>query len=326
MAYLNVLFHVPEHIQQGVQSKTYEVVGGVVRRVDGKQVVAWLRPAWEEFAEAGQGGAPLPAGGPIAGELAQLAGDGLSIVMGLQLVNVAVSVAGFAILNHKLNQVLAKLDRVLTELGKVVESLDWLKRAVVNANRDRLINAIESAARAQARGDLTALNGELTNIGRARDFFLGQMEAMLDANVALTRADVFVSMAQLSAIACAARAQAEWALMGPDSALEVARRDASRYAQLRARFLAPLQNVPGTLPYLLCLNAAQRKSLRTALGGLPAVTDVDTRLPDWSGRPEAVAEFARVALPQRGEPEALILVALGPDDASPAPSASATMA
>ena len=47
MSIVNVTFDVPKHIAQGLLNGTYERVGGVVREMGSKQVVAWLREGIE---------------------------------------------------------------------------------------------------------------------------------------------------------------------------------------------------------------------------------------------------------------------------------------
>ncbi len=45
---VDATFHVPEHIAQGLSNGTYERVGGVVREIESKQVVTWLREVYED--------------------------------------------------------------------------------------------------------------------------------------------------------------------------------------------------------------------------------------------------------------------------------------
>jgi hypothetical protein len=58
METLTTTFVIPDWIGSGLASGTYERVGGVIRQVGNKQVVAWLREGFTP-----DGNAILPVGG-----------------------------------------------------------------------------------------------------------------------------------------------------------------------------------------------------------------------------------------------------------------------
>ena len=101
MAELNVIFEVPEAIAEGLRNCTLEQAGGVIRRVgDKKQIAMWLqegvlleRNTAEQLLKQGSEQTQLLR---QQAEQLQMLGVQQQMMMGLQVANLAVSVAGFA--------------------------------------------------------------------------------------------------------------------------------------------------------------------------------------------------------------------------------------
>ncbi len=85
MSAVQVALHVPAHIAQGISSGIYERVGGVVREVGSKQVVAWLREAYET-------------GQPVLSNLVSASPVGVVS----SVLNLAVSTTGFIVVLKRL--------------------------------------------------------------------------------------------------------------------------------------------------------------------------------------------------------------------------------
>lgn len=117
-------FQVPEHIAQGLSNGTYERVGGVVREVESKQVVAWLREVYE------------------TGE------PGLSNILSLSSVsavsstlNLAVSTMGFIIVLKRLGVIEQQLEQAQEVLQTIDYKIDLSFYANFRAALDLAINA-----------------------------------------------------------------------------------------------------------------------------------------------------------------------------------------
>lgn len=97
METLTTTFVIPDWISSGLANGAYERMGGVIREARSKQVVAWLR---EGFTPEGNSLLPLERI-PIQGML--------SITSAASILNLGVSVIGFAVIAHRLNDLEQRL-------------------------------------------------------------------------------------------------------------------------------------------------------------------------------------------------------------------------
>lgn len=117
-------FQVPEHIVQGLSNGTYERVGGVVREVESKQVVAWLREAYET-GEPGSSNILSP----------------FSVSAVSSTLNLAVSTMGFIIVLKRLGVIEQKLEQAREILQTIDYKIDLSFYANFRAALDLAINA-----------------------------------------------------------------------------------------------------------------------------------------------------------------------------------------
>lgn len=101
---VQVAFQIPEYIAQGLSSGAYERVGGVVREVGSKQVVAWLREAYETS---------QPALSSV------VSSSPVGIVS--SVLNLAVSTTGFVIVLKRLGII----ERQLEQSQEILQALDY---------------------------------------------------------------------------------------------------------------------------------------------------------------------------------------------------------
>ncbi|MGP5977023.1 hypothetical protein ACTX06_31405 [Pseudomonas aeruginosa] len=130
MAELNVIFDVPEAIAEGLKNGVYERIGGVIRRVGDKQIVMWLqegvlleRDTAEQLLKQGAEQVQLLR---QQAEQLQLLGVQQQMIMGLQVANLAVSVAGFALTLYKLQGIENKLKHMDGKLDDIRQGVEWL--------------------------------------------------------------------------------------------------------------------------------------------------------------------------------------------------------
>ena len=113
MTNINVMFELSEEIVKGLANGTLERVGGVVRRVGDKKIVVWLTEAGAEVSR--EAGLPSILNSP-------------QMLMGMQVANLAVSVAGFALIYHKLQQVQRQIEGIDQKLQALSDAHAWLDK------------------------------------------------------------------------------------------------------------------------------------------------------------------------------------------------------
>lgn len=121
---VGVTFHVPEQISQGLLTRTYERVGGVIRDVKSKQVVAWLREA-SEIGESSLSNILSP--------------SSVSDVTGI--LNLAVTTMGFIIVLKRLGVIEQQLKQAQEVLQTIDYKIDLSFYANFRAALDLAINA-----------------------------------------------------------------------------------------------------------------------------------------------------------------------------------------
>lgn len=117
MTPITVSLEIPRYIIAGLLSGTYERVGGVIRAVDTKQVVLWLR----ETSPAAVG--PLSTLSPALAVLGSAA----------SMISLGVSVAGFAMLSERLGQLDARLSQVQQAVERLGRRINMLYDAQIRA-------------------------------------------------------------------------------------------------------------------------------------------------------------------------------------------------
>ncbi|MFS8886599.1 hypothetical protein [Synechococcus sp. H70.2] len=136
-----VILEIPEAILKGLQNGTYERVGGVVREVASKQVVAWLRETGG-LTLANSIGNWIPGVDIINGILANIQlrqinlrlidiGNKLNTVLGLTqfntalgLANLGLSAIGFAVVISKLDQIDSRIQNLQQSISELKDKID----------------------------------------------------------------------------------------------------------------------------------------------------------------------------------------------------------
>ncbi|NIC38363.1 hypothetical protein HBJ58_16940 [Halomonas desiderata] len=113
MTSISVLFEVPVEIAKGLADGSLERVGGVIRRIGDKQIVVWLTETGEDLAK---------------GEKIPSILTSPQMLMGMQVANLAVNVAGFALIYHKLQQVERQLNGIDQKLVNLSHDQGWLDK------------------------------------------------------------------------------------------------------------------------------------------------------------------------------------------------------
>ena len=130
-------FQVPEHIAQGISNETYERVGGVIREKKSKQVVAWLREAYET-GEPGLSNILSPSSVSSISNTLNLALSSVSAVSGI--LNLAVSTMGFIIVLKRLGVIEQQLGQAQEVFQKIDYKIDLSFYANFRAALDLAFN------------------------------------------------------------------------------------------------------------------------------------------------------------------------------------------
>lgn len=139
MNLLDVTFDIPSHIVNGLANQTLERMGGVVRNTKTKEVVMWLKETSSSFS-------------PHLMPLLQL-GSAASIL------NLGVSVIGFAVIMQRLNELKQRLLAAQEILNRINQKIDLGFYAKFRAALDLAASAF-SASKPENRRDfaLSAIN------------------------------------------------------------------------------------------------------------------------------------------------------------------------
>ncbi|WP_290523677.1 hypothetical protein [Alcanivorax sp.] len=199
MTKVSVLFEVPDEIATGLMDGSLERVGGVIRRSGDKKVRAWLREGMGELQNDAPGDDLL--GGGIPGSQK---GPGLpdvianqQLMMGLQVANLAVSAAGFAVIYHKLNRVEGILNGVDSKLNNLRHDMAWLDKKQLLSEIAPMAGAMKALNAARDIKDEGVFKGKLIDadgrLDTAKEYFYGVIGRMLAEELECIRPEEFAA-------------------------------------------------------------------------------------------------------------------------------------
>lgn len=308
MSAYNVVFHMPHWIAQGIRAGTLEAVGGVVRQVNGKQVVMWLRP----FLDEGKVLAPVLRGLPLLAEGAALS---TAMVAG----GAVITVVAFALLSAQVGRVQKQLDAVLDKLDAIKSDTAFIRNTLLTWKKADLGGALISAQAMEANGLFDDLAGPLAQFESARQFYEQLMRDLLRQKSPLSLGPVFIEFANLYILATGAKARAHTLLHGEKEAACVILSDAASYREMRQAFLAPLDDPEAGLPDLVTLTDVTEAALEASLPSLPPAAAAEYMpVPGLSRDLAALAEMRKASIPNVDEPPgAVVVAALAPPGWAP---------
>ncbi len=296
----HVTFSMPPWIAEGIANGTMEAIGGVVRNIDTKQVVMWLRPGLEETAKAAA---------PLLGPLGGLTGTAALSLVGTAGLGV-VAFAGFAVLKGQLAKVDSKLDDLKKGQGRLQDGMNELLEDAFAKALQETETAVETIAMEEERRAFDKLQAPIMMLREKGKFFAHKMEGVLKQETPLARATLFAELAKLFVLAAQAKGRA---LMRYDSLAAAQRElqsDQERYAKLRQRFLEPLAAPAQHLEHFARLTAEHDSDMRLTLPHLPRAEALNfVNLPGLPDNPEMLSQLLDLLIARPGEPVAGIVVA-----------------
>ena len=183
MSEINVTLQVPAWIQKGLANGSLKRVGGVIQDKQGK-IRAWLR-------EGGQISLEQPSE-VLTQQIPQLGMSG-GIMMGLQVANLAVSAAGFALIYRKLQKVEQQLSSVSGQLVKVDKDIAWLDHKEMVKQVARIATALQILQETELYNDPDSAShlivAALKDLHECQLYFFQILIQMLEQKAEFTRAE-----------------------------------------------------------------------------------------------------------------------------------------
>lgn len=236
MTVITIELEVPDWISDGLAAGTLERVGGVIRDAEGRRSTrAWLREAVGSGDQAV--GDLVP---PQASHMLEQLGMGVQALPVLQLANLAVSAAGFALVLHRLGELDRKIDTIAERMRSVGKDVRWTRDLL---DRD-LLARVRAATRKlalDAFADPTASRavlGDLIDIAETLD---GRRDLLLDSGTAYADAELFAVYSEHLATCIRLQLGLAWRIGPAEQAVALARDWAGRLGNAAGRLEAPIR-------------------------------------------------------------------------------------
>lgn len=236
MAMLEILFDLPEKIVKGLADGTFKRKGGVIYNSNGG-VVMWLKETGTAM-QSQAAGTPLP---PALASQLQSLQSLMGLQIGLQMLTLGVTVAGFVILAKKMDAIGRKLDEIGGAIDDLADEVQW-QRTVRDVERSAdLMGALEHAQWAELNGELCELKGLRKEFSQSHIRYAMLMRSMDAERRAHLHPDVYLSFYRHSAMAGMAKVRCDWLLTGPEAALSSHQELAATLSSAKEDFLAPMR-------------------------------------------------------------------------------------
>lgn len=264
-----VEFDLPQHILNAIHSGDMKRRGGVIQNTNG-QVEMWLKETgrWKNTL----GAVREPILPPQLTSQMNTLQMSTNITMGLQVLNLGVMVAGFAILGAKLNRIDAKLAQVLRGIEELQQEFAWLNRRLDAAALAKLVAAMKHAEWAESTGRLVELANTRKDLVEAESYYQQLLQAMFDNQQAHKYSILFTSYYMLAMVAGMARVRLD-ALMDSVEAGKATLLDIDQTQRGCARLFRDMLQDLRTNPHLLLLSPPERRLLADNWGILTEALD-----------------------------------------------------
>lgn len=186
-----------------------------------------------------------------------------TVLPALQVANIAVSAAGFAMVLHKLGELDHKLDNILSHLSNIGQDVRWV-REILDADLLARIKAITYRLSIPALDDPIELRAalrdlidasEILNDRRALLFTNGQ--ALSEGRLLGLYSDYLSHCIQLQLSTC-------WRLDDPESAIKIGRNWTERLSETADRLIAPIRAGTDSIAHLALFASLPEDRRKTA--------------------------------------------------------------
>lgn len=253
-----VHLYVPEFVRDGLARGIYKAFGGTIRDLKGRTVALLIEG--RRLAELAQGGTPLDPGTLM--KAIGHADTAARMAAGLGALNVVVSIAGFAMIRQRLDQIAGQLDILTIGLRELKEEAGWVSGLQLAAIRGEIDAALDLAIRAQRQEHLQTFREAKTRAFEIRRKLHHTMKMMVDTRRALPRYEVFGELAQASAILMMAEIRCDEAVEGAGIALETLRQATREFDDVLANFRNKIRDFEGDPRTMLSLGHKGRHAIK----------------------------------------------------------------
>jgi hypothetical protein len=228
---LDVLLQVPEHIRHGLAEGTLTAWGGTIRDQQGR--IRALLVEGRGLEELARSGIPLDPKS-LSDALGSAIGHvetATNLAAGLSALNLGVNLAGFAMIQRKLEALAEQLNHLLLSVAQVKEDVSWFGSIQIAQLRADVDTACEVALRAHRTRDPALFKEAQTRAHQVRRTLHHTMAMMVETERTVARHVIFGEFAQASAVLCVVEARCAEANEGAEQALRVfasAREDLDR--------------------------------------------------------------------------------------------------
>lgn len=204
---MTMLYDIPEKLMAGWRAGLFRLDGAMIKQ--GNRIVGHV----------------VPKAGTSAEQLTQALGAHASSAIGalvpaLQVVNLAVNVAGFAYLAHQIDGVSRQIAHVADQLKIAVADGQANRRMLESELAANILAGIEEAARGERLGDSGATDAARRQLYHAFAQHVQMMLAMVQDGTAANQLDAFSAYYRRSALLAVAVARCDWMREGPAQARE----------------------------------------------------------------------------------------------------------
>lgn len=237
MVSIKVLLDIPNEIAEGLAKGTLKRKGGVIYDSTGG-VVMWLKETGTAV-ERQTSGVELPP--LLKGQLRSLQSL-MGLQIGLQALNLGVSVAGFALLTKKTEAIDRKLDQISNTIEDIHDEVLWQGK-VRNVERSAdFLGALEHARWAESNEELGELISLRKQFATSHSTYVRLMQCMGDENRAHLYPEVYLSFYRHSAMAGMAKVRCDWFLNGANAALTSHSEITRKLSSTKEAFLSPMRS------------------------------------------------------------------------------------
>lgn len=254
MPKISIEFDLPQHILSAIQSGDMKRRGGVIQNQSG-QVEMWLKETGSALE-----GIQSPVVPPLLASQMRALQMSTNIIMGMQVLNLGVMIAGFAILSVKLQRIDTKLDLVLRQIGQLQEEFTWLNKRLDADVLAKLVAALKHAEWAERTGRFDEMASVRRSLVEAETHYQLLMQALFDNQKAHKYSALFVSYYMFATVAGIAKVRLDALLDGVEAG-QAALLNVDQAQRGRARaFRGMLQDLQGN-PHLMLLSPPEQMLL-----------------------------------------------------------------
>ena len=278
---------IPARLLDAFLSGRLRAEGGILRWLNGPgrgRIAGHLTEGWD-LAQAAQSGTPLGLS-QLTSALgnAQMAAQ---LATGIGVLNLGVSVAGFAMIARRLDRIADSILVLQDGLRQVGADATWLRTDRMHELRAEARTALDLADRGSRQDNQVLFNEAKTRAGKTRRHLAGHLHDMQASGSLLREDRLYREFLSMSALLALTEARSTDAVEGAGRAVLELREATAELRRASDAFGAPLRNFQASARMLLGV-ADRRAEVKTAAAGMDALV---SRLESYVPQLELKAAF-----------------------------------